>query len=39
MLILGVATLLAYVKIGHDHQANYGQKYKVESSMEARDAN
>jgi len=39
MLILGVATLLAYVKIGHEHQANYGQKYKVERSMEARDAN
>ncbi len=27
MLTLGVATLIAYMKIGAEHQANYGEKY------------
>ncbi len=27
MLTLGVMTLMAYMKIGYDHQENYGEKY------------
>ena len=27
MLILGTATLIAYMKIGAEHQANYGERY------------
>jgi len=29
MLTLGVMTLVAYMKIGHEHQANYGERYAV----------
>ena len=30
MLVLGVVTLIAYMKIGFEHQDNYGQRYKIE---------
>jgi len=30
MLTLGVMTLIAYIKIGYEHQANYGEKYQME---------
>ena len=29
MLILGVMTLLAYMKIGYEHQKNYGERYSL----------
>ena len=32
-LSLGVLTLLAYMKIGYEHQDNYGEKYVPDSSM------
>ena len=32
MLGLGAMTLLAYMKIGHEHQANYGERYTHSSS-------
>jgi len=34
MLTLGVMTLVAYMKIGYDHQANYGERYHI--SVEAK---
>lgn len=37
MLGLGVMTLLAYAKIGYEHQENYGERYT--HSMEVRHAN
>jgi succinate dehydrogenase subunit C len=37
MLTLGVMTLLAYAKIGYEHQANYGERYT--HSMEVNHAN
>ncbi len=27
MLTLGIMTLIAYMKIGYDHQENYGERY------------
>lgn len=37
MLTLGVATLLAYMKIGAEHQANYGERYIPQ--VEVQNAN
>ncbi|NEW61535.1 fumarate reductase cytochrome b subunit, partial [Sulfurovum sp. bin170] len=37
MLTLGVATLIAYMKIGYEHQANYGEKYNPQ--VEVKNAN
>lgn len=34
MLTLGVATLLAYMKIGAEHQANYGERYIPQSEVQ-----
>ena len=34
MLTLGVMTLVAYMKIGYEHQSNYGERYSI--SMEAK---
>jgi len=31
MLLLGAMTLLAYMKIGYEHQAEYGNRYSMES--------
>lgn len=33
MLTLGVMTLVAYMKIGHDHQSNYGERYYGSSTI------
>ncbi|MBT8343602.1 MAG: fumarate reductase cytochrome b subunit [Sulfurovum sp.] len=37
MLTLGVATLIAYMKIGAEHQANYGERYTPQ--VEVQNAN
>jgi len=36
MLTLGVMTLIAYMKIGYEHQANYGERYT--SQVEVQNA-
>ena len=34
MLTLGVATLIAYAKIGAEHQANYGERYTPQAEVQ-----
>ncbi|MGB5506036.1 MAG: fumarate reductase cytochrome b subunit [Sulfurovum sp.] len=34
MLTLGVATLIAYMKIGAEHQANYGERYTPQAEVQ-----
>ena len=34
MLILGAATLIAYMKIGAEHQANYGERYTIQTEVQ-----
>ena len=34
MLILGAATLIAYMKIGAEHQANYGERYTTQTKVQ-----
>ncbi len=33
MLLLGAMTLIAYMKIGYEHQANYGERYTLSSNI------
>ena len=37
MLTLGVMTLIAYMKIGYEHQANYGERYTTQIEVQHAD--